>query len=56
LFSVFHAPAMAQNKTARVKTVKSLTELVSMAREGRPASNPETVRMVKEAYSEKEGR
>lgn len=45
--------AMAQNKSAGVKTGKSLTELISMAREGRPASNPETVKIVKEAYSER---
>jgi hypothetical protein len=45
--------AMAQNKTAGVKTGKSLTELISMAREGRPASNSETVKLVKEAYSER---
>ena len=43
--------AMAQNKGTLPKSKRTLAELVAMAREGRPASNPETVKMVKEAYS-----
>lgn len=44
--------AMAQNKGAGIKAGNSFMELVSKAREGRPVSNAETVRIVKEAYSE----
>lgn len=46
--------AMAQNKGAAVRSGKGLTELISMAREGRPAANAETVRMVKEAYADQD--
>ena len=48
--------AMAQNKQAKAANKLSLTELVSMAREGRPAADPETVKMVREAYAEESAR
>jgi hypothetical protein len=48
--------AMGQNKNARSGVKKSVLDLVAMAREGRSNADPETVRIVKEAYAEEVSR
>lgn len=48
--------ALAQSKEAKTSKKKSIAELVTMAKEGRPAADPGTLEIVREAYAERGAR